>query len=92
MAITACAAKFLQQLDLLVGERAHLLTVDDDDADQFVIFQHRYREMCSRAGKFVRGGLGLSDSLIVIGNVDRPAWSARHDATMAGRRSADRPR
>ena len=29
MAMTAWAAKFVDQLDLLVGERAHLLAVDE---------------------------------------------------------------
>jgi len=30
MAITACAGEILEQLDLFVGERPHLLTKDDD--------------------------------------------------------------
>ena len=34
IAITAWAAKFCHQLDLLVGEGAHLLAVDRDGADQ----------------------------------------------------------
>ena len=34
--------KVLHQLDLLVGERAHLLAIDDDGADQFVFFEHRH--------------------------------------------------
>ena len=32
MAMTACAAKFCHQLDLLVGERADFLTVENDGA------------------------------------------------------------
>ena len=38
MAMTAWAAKFCYQLDLLVGERADLLAVDDDGADQVAFF------------------------------------------------------
>ena len=36
MAMTAWAAKFLHQLDLLVGEWSHLLAIDNDRANQFV--------------------------------------------------------
>ena len=32
----------LHQLDLLVGERPHLLAVDDDGADQLVVLEHRH--------------------------------------------------
>ena len=32
----------LHQLDLLVGERPHLLAVDGDGADQFVVLEHRH--------------------------------------------------
>ena len=42
IAMTACAAKFLHQLDLLFGERPHLLAVDADCADQFVVLEHRH--------------------------------------------------
>ena len=41
----------LHQLDLLVGERANLLAVDDDGADQFVVLEHRHGDQRSRAGK-----------------------------------------
>ena len=33
--------EILHQLDLLVGERPHLLAVDDDGADQLVVLEHR---------------------------------------------------
>ena len=33
-----------EQLDLLVGERPHLLTVDVDRADQLVVLEHRHRD------------------------------------------------
>ena len=32
----------LHQLDLFVGERPHLLAIDADRADEFVILQHRH--------------------------------------------------
>ena len=34
----------LHQLDLLVGERTHLLAIDDDGADQLVLLEHRHGE------------------------------------------------
>ncbi len=34
------------QLDLLVRERADLLAVDDDRADQLVLLEHRHSENC----------------------------------------------
>ena len=33
--------KILHQLDLLVGEGAHLLAIDGDGTDEFIVFQHR---------------------------------------------------
>ena len=47
IAMTACAAKFLTRLDLLVGERPHLLAIDDDGADQLVVFEHRHANVRS---------------------------------------------
>ena len=45
MAMTAWAAKFCDQLDLLVGEWPHLLAIDDDCADQLVLLEHRHRDV-----------------------------------------------
>ena len=44
MAMTAWRAKLLDKLDLLVGERADLLAVDGDGADQLIVLEHRHRE------------------------------------------------
>ena len=41
IAITAWAAKFGHQLDLLVGERPHLLAVDRDHADRLAVLEQR---------------------------------------------------
>ena len=38
----------LDQLDLLVGERADFLAIDVDAADQFVVFEHRNEQKGSR--------------------------------------------
>ena len=48
MAMTAWAAKFFNQFDLLVGKGANFLAVHDDRANQFVIFQHwnRHGTVC----------------------------------------------
>ena len=40
MAMTACAAKFCDQFDLLVGERPYFLAVHSEHTDQFVLLQH----------------------------------------------------
>ena len=45
MAMTAWLAKLSTQLDLLVGERAHLLAIDGDGADQLVLLEHRHGEI-----------------------------------------------
>ena len=50
MAMTAWAAKFCDQLDLLVGERPDLLAVDGDRADQLVLLEHRHSEQGAGAG------------------------------------------
>ena len=51
MAMTAWVGEIRQQLDLLIGEGAHFLTVNLDDADQAPFFQHRSSEHAARAGK-----------------------------------------
>ena len=51
MAMTACAAKLLDKLDLLVGERANLLAIDDNGANQLVILKHRNAEIGARSGE-----------------------------------------
>src|SRR5262249_15437205 len=43
--------KIRHQLDLLVGERPHLLTIDSDRADQRVLLEHWYVDHRSRAGE-----------------------------------------
>ena len=50
----------LHQLDLLVGERAHLLAVDDDGADQFVVLEHRHGDHDFARRQFDRGFAELS--------------------------------
>ena len=44
MAMTAWAAKFLHQFDLLVGEWPDLLTVHGDCADQLALLEHWHGE------------------------------------------------
>ena len=48
--------EILHKLDLLVGEGPNLLTVDADDADQYIVLEHRHangenarRRACCRA-------------------------------------------
>ena len=42
----------LDQLDLLVGEWPHLLTVDADRADQLAVFEHRHGHKSARTRDF----------------------------------------
>ena len=65
----------LDQFDLLVGERADLLTVDVNVANQLVVFEHRDEEKRSRPGKFDdadsrRIALLIGKLLGVVGNVN----------------------
>ena len=79
------------QLDLLVGERAHLLAVDDDGADQLVVLEHRHDEQRARAAEFGGGdakrlalGVGLSALMSSMWTV----CLVLDDAAQAGRRAA----
>ena len=44
----------LDQLDLLVGERADFLAEDDNRANQFVLLEHRHGNKRPRAAEFGR--------------------------------------
>ena len=46
------------QLDLLVGERAHLLAVDGDGADQLVVLEHRHGEQRAMRAPSTAAGSG----------------------------------
>ena len=52
MAMTAWAAKFVHQLDLLVGEGTNFLAVNGERTDQFVLLQHRDSQKRPYAAKF----------------------------------------
>ena len=78
------------QLDLLVGERPHLLAVDADRADQLALLEHRHVEQASRAAELGGGdaerfavGIGLLG--VGIHDVDRLPRAG--DTTQAGRRA-----
>ena len=47
-----------EQLNLLVGERTHFLTIDGDRADQLVLLQHRHGEKCPHAAELDRRNSG----------------------------------
>ena len=51
--------EILHQLDLLVGERPHLLAVDDDGADQLIVLEHRHDEMGSAPRRITSGDARL---------------------------------
>ena len=58
MAITACLAKLLSKLDLLVAERSHLRARKPNGADRFVFPEHRHR-------KDVRTRIGITRQIAV---------------------------
>ncbi len=41
----------LDQLDLLVGERLHLLTINSNRSDQHIIFEHWHENDCTSAAE-----------------------------------------
>ena len=54
----------LHQRDLLVGERPNLLAVDDDSADQRIIFEHRHA-IADRAPPNLVAGARIGSGKIV---------------------------
>ena len=65
----------LHQRDLLVGERPDLLAVDDNGADELIIFEHGYYEFGPRAGgigKCYDEAIAVEVALVKpkIGNMD----------------------
>jgi len=69
------AGEVRDQLDLLVGERPHLLAVNHDRADQLPLLEHWYAKQAARAGIFDKGnyaGTTLDISLLrpQVGGVD----------------------
>ena len=52
MAMTACAAKFVQQFDLLFGEGPNFLADQGKRADHLVLLQHRHAQGGPRTTKF----------------------------------------
>ena len=65
MAMTAWAAKFCDQLDLLVGEGTNFLAVQRERTDQFVLLQHRDSQKRPYTPKFD----GCNDCRIALFNV-----------------------
>ncbi len=44
--------EILHQFDLLVSERADLLPINDDSADQLPLLEHRHDKNCAKAAEF----------------------------------------
>ena len=67
--------KVLHQRNLLVGERPHHLAIDDNGADELIIFEHGYDEFGPRAGgigKCYDEAIAVEVALVKpkIGNMD----------------------
>ncbi len=86
IAITACAAKFCKQRDLLVRERPHFLAVDSDYTQERVVLVQRHRNCAADAAglRHLSETRGRPISLVVlrIGDVDNPF--ARLDSSQQG--------
>ena len=54
MAMMAWAAKILHDLDLLIGERPHLLAVDDDNSDHLVVSEQGHANKAPGMREFDR--------------------------------------
>ena len=70
MAMTAWAAKFCHQLDLLVGERTDFLAINDNRADQLSLLQHRHGNHGSSARKLRNRHARVGRLRRDVGNVD----------------------
>ena len=88
MAMTAWR-RSSDQLDLLVGEWAHLLAVDADGADQLVLLEHRHDQ--KRPGARELGDRFIGAFRREVGNVDHLLRPARVDRGLGHRCSAAMP-
>ena len=75
IAMTAWAAKFVHQLNLLVGERTDLLAIDGNCADQLALLEHWHRHEAAGALELRQGNDSavFSDVGLIgaeVGNVD----------------------
>ena len=70
MAMTACAAKFCDQLDLLVGEQADLLAIDGNSANQLIPLEHWHQDERARPREFYQRGACVWLFCRDVGNVD----------------------
>src|SRR5215510_6390378 len=69
IAMTAWAAK--HQLDLLVGEWAHLLTVDNNCSDNLVVLKHRHAQRSARVCLFCKPQIAIDLNRLNIGDMNR---------------------
>src|SRR6476619_7024718 len=51
--------KIAEEFDLLVGERAHLLAIDSDDAQQLLLLEQRYDQQSPGAGRLGESSLRM---------------------------------
>ena len=65
--------EILQQRDLLVGERTHLLAIDVDRADHIAVSEQRDRQQCADAAKLYQFAGYLAGSVAAgdIGNMNK---------------------
>ena len=84
--------KVADQFDLLVGERADLLAVDDKSTDQLVILEHRHRDGGSRAAEFGRRGWKLDRRAVGhVGHLFRLQHAVEHGSRRRRRQDSAVP-
>src|SRR5262245_57154852 len=76
-------SEVLDQIDLLIGERPHLLSVDHDYTEHFVFLEHGHRKHCAstcepKEGKPLRI-VGICRLRLNVGNLD---WLSRDCSLM----------
>ena len=74
----------IAQFDLLAGEGTHLLPIDDDGANQFIVLDHRHRDHRSRTAVSRRRARGRARC--VVGRVRHVACSNKAIEDAAGER------
>ena len=78
--------KILDQLDLLVGKRADFLTIDRDNADQVILFEHRYDQKSTSTSDFRDGLIRIFQSDVGnMGNLLRVSNAVKEICRATGR-------
>ena len=76
MAMTACFAKLLDKLDLFIAKWPHLPSINGDDANRFILFEHRHCDHCPDASN-ISGGNGRLTTFTIASSLTQVGYRAR---------------